>query len=278
MKSTSKIVIPLLIIILGLTGYIIYKKFSFTEEMARGTAKKFFNIMMIKGFKEFEEVYPNLGNGSRVVTSLICRINSVSKRDDGNYDVYAVYEASKFKIYPISIVVNRKGKVVNSRGVSYAYYDKTLEYGKKLGCLTGNEGDVEMERIISEKRLRSKLDMLMKVELNTIYDKIETSGKLSNDGFGYSSGNIVVTNNSPYDFGYGEFKCQVNFYTSRGVITSTEDILITNLNAYSSTSGSVFASVGSSFRYKIVPQIFENDNLKNKIKNHIINSTEYGCY
>ena len=245
--------------------------------MARSTARKFFNILMIKGYKEFEEVYPSLGNNSRVVTPLMCRINSVTKRDDGNYDVYAVYEASKFIVYPISIVVNRDGKVVNSRGVSYAYYDKTLEYGKKLGCLTGNEEDVEMEKVISDKRLRSKLDMLMKLELNTIYDKIKTSGKLSNDGFGYSRGNVVITNNSPYNFGYGDIKCQVNFYSSSGAITNTEDILITNLNAYNSTSGMVFAQVGSSSYYKIVPKIIENNNLKNNIKDYLINTTSYGC-
>ena len=278
MKIQNAFIATLILIIVGLGGFIYYEKFSFTEIMARDTALKFFNILMIKeSYKEFEEAYPTFGSGSRVVTPKLCKINSVTKRDDGNYDIYASYVASEIKIYPISIIVNRNGKVVNSRGVNYAYYDKTLEYGKKLGCLSGSEDDLELEKIISEKKIKSKLDQLAKFELNSIYDKIKVNGKLSYE-YGYINGNVVITNNSPYNFEYGEIKCQVKFYSSNGVIVNTEDILITNLHPYSSTSGMVYAQANSSSNYKIVPEIIDNDNLKNKVKDYIINTTTYGCF
>ena len=278
MKNQNKLVLPLIIAVGVLTAFILYQKFSFTESMARETAKKFFNILMIKGSnKEFDEVYPTFGKGSRIVTPIICKISSVTKRDDGNYDVYASYEASKIKVYPISLVINRSGKIVNSRGVSWAYYDKTMEYGKKLGCLTGSEEDVEMEKIISDKNLRSKLEMLTNVELSIIYDKIKATGKLKYE-WGYANGTVVVSNNSPYNFEYGEIKCQVKFYSPNGILTNTEDVLITDLPAYSSTSRMVYASVSSSSSYKIVPEIVENDNLKNNVKDYIIRTTSYGCY
>jgi len=278
MKNKDTVGAILIIIVVIFGGFFLYKKFSFTEEMARNTAKKFFNILMIKGSnKEFEEAYPLLGNGARVVTPLLCKINSVTKRDDGNYDVYAVYEASKFKVYPISIVVNRDGKVVNSRGVSYAYYDKTLEYGKKLGCLTGSEEDVEMEKIISDKRLRSKLNTLMEIELNSIHDKITTNQKISNS-WGFVSGNVILSNNSPYNLDYGDIKAQVNFYSSNGFLVDTYEIFITNLPAFSNTSQHVSSTQNSISSAKVLFEIKESDNLKNNIKENIIKTTSYGCY
>ena len=72
---------------------------------------------MIKGAEGFQEVYPSLNNGSRIVTNKLCRINNVTKRDDCDYDVYASYDHSKLFTYPIHLVVNRHGKVVKSIGV-----------------------------------------------------------------------------------------------------------------------------------------------------------------
>jgi hypothetical protein len=276
MKKISAYVIVLILLVLGLFGYIVYDKFSFTEDMARETAKKVFNLLMISGAEGFQEVYPSLNNGSRIVTNNLCRINNVTKRDDGDYDVYASYEPSKFKTFPISIVVNRSGKVVSSRGISYAYFDKTLEYGKKIGCLTGEENDSEMEQIILSKDLRKKLDSETEAAILSIYLNLDVKGNVESN-YGTTSGNVVITNNSPYKLEYGEITCKVNFLNSRGDVVETDDVLITSIDGYASKSSYVFASSNSASKYEIVKDVIQTEGLKARVKERIIRNTSYGC-
>lgn len=270
MKPRHGLLGLILILLVGGGGYILYLKFAFTEEMARNTAKKFFNILMINGAsKEFGEVYPSFGSGSRIVTPILCRINSVSKRDDGSYDVYASYDASKQKVYPISLIINHKGKIVNSRGVSYAHYDKTLEYGKKMGYLTGGEQDVELEQIISQYDLRNMLNREADLAIASIYTNLKTGGQISNQGFGFMSGTVYVTNSSPYDLEYNEIDCKINFYSSNGRLMDSEKFLMINLRAYSTETHSVFKS-GRFAKYRIIPTIHISNALKNRVKDQLI--------
>jgi hypothetical protein len=276
MKGRHILIAFLIFIITALIGYILYQKFAFTEDMARDTARKFFNILIIKeSNREFEEIYPGFGNGQRIVPATECRIKSVSKSDDGNYDVYGTF-GNAVKSYPISIVVDRSGKIVTSRGVSFAYYDKTFEYGKKLGCITGSEQDSELEQIISSKGLRNKLNTEMESEVMSIYTQLKVKGNLTSN-FGYVSGDIVITNRSPYNLEYGDISCKVNFYSSSGQLVNAEDVFISKIKAYESESSSVFANASSS-RYKIVPNIYFTDGLKNRVKEGIIQKSTWGCF
>jgi hypothetical protein len=277
MKKIPAYVIVLVLLVLGLFGYIVYDKFSFTEDMARTTAKKFFNLLMVKGYEGFQEIYPTINNGSRIVTNKLCRINSIIKREDGNYEVFASYEPSKFNSYPISIVVNRDEKVISSRGISYAYFDKTLEYGKKMGCLTGEEDDSKMEQIISSKNLRKKLDSETEAAILSIYLNLDVKGNLANN-FGVTSGNVVIKNQSPYNLEYGDVSCKVNFLNSKGEVVETNDVLVTNIDAYGSISGHVFGSSNAASKYEIVKDIIATESLKSRVKDVLIKSSEFGCY
>ena len=273
MKHQIKYII-LVSAIVVLAGILIFQKFSFTEEMAKTTSNKFFTILMSKNSrKEFEEIYPNYGKGPRIITPVICMFNSITKRDDGCYDVYASYEVSKAKTNTIYIIVDRNGKIVNSRGVSPACYDKTLEYAQKIGCLTVSENDVEIEKVIKDRNLRQNLDNLANTMIQYANDQIKSNGKISIT-YGFASGNVVLTNNTPYDFDYGEIKCQVNFYSNDGSLTNTQDVYISNLPAYGSTSGMVYAETNSSSRYSITHSIIDNFNFRNKVKDHIIKEAQ----
>lgn len=116
-------------------GYIAYQKFSFTEKVARDTANRFFNMMTNKNpdYKNIKEIYPKL-SFYRVVFNNPCTINNISKNSNGDYEVYATYNPNKVYSYPITLVISKENNEVtikSSRGISYAYYDKVLEYGKK---------------------------------------------------------------------------------------------------------------------------------------------------
>jgi hypothetical protein len=280
MKPANKIIYAAFFLVLIFGGFFLYKKFSFSEEMAKEYAKKFFNILTIKGnYKEFEEMYPSFGSGSRIVTPALCKINSVTKRSDGDFDIYAVYEASKILNYPIYIVINRKGEVVTSRGVSYAYYDKTLDYAKKIGCLTGTENDSEIESIIKRKDLRRNLNLLADAEWFLIENgKVKITSNLSNN-WGYSySGDAVVENKTSIAFDYGDLKCSIQFLSSSGEIIGTEDVFVTNLPPYGSVSSSIFSTATSASKVKYVVKLNNSEYLKNKIKEYIINTTTDSCF
>ena len=147
----------------------------------------------------------------------------------------------------------------------------------KLGCLTGSENDAEIERVISEKKLRSKLDYLADLELFTIKNRIDITGKVYNN-WGYFNGTLVVTNNTPYSFEYGELKCSVNFLSSSGTIIDSDDIFISSLMPYASTSSTVYSSAGSATKYEYIVDVQTSYSLKNKVKDYIIRTTSENCY
>lgn len=276
MKIRQFTFLILILTIIGLVTYIVYDKFIFTEEKAKITAKRFFSVLMINGHEGFNDIYPEINRGSRIVTNKLCRINNIVKRDDGNYVVYASYDPSRYNKYQISIVINKKGKIVSSRGISYAFFDKTLEYAKKLGCLTGDENDVEIERVIREKNLRSKLDAKTNLALVSIYNSLEIKSSLQKN-FGFISGNVVVTNNSPYNLEFGEISCSINYYNSRGDIIESDDLYINDIDAYSSKSTMAVPTSTSISSYRVVKDIKTTDALKRRVKDQIINITEFGC-
>ena len=107
--------------------------------------------------KAIIEFYPKFKDLKyRTVLKNNCTINSISRNADGDYEVYASYEQNKIKKYPILLIIGReKNKTIikSSTGINYAFYDKTLEFGKKMGCISGNVNDSELGLIIDEKKI-----------------------------------------------------------------------------------------------------------------------------
>jgi hypothetical protein len=273
----SRTLIIIGILLLSGLAYLLYEKYSFTEEMARNYANRFLNTLMIKNSsKEFSEIYPTFGSGLGVVLKSMYKVTSITKRDDGNFEVYASDDDSKIDLPPIYFILNRKGKILSSRGVSYAYYDKSLEYGKKLGCLTGSETDTEIESILAEKGIRRKLDLYTDIELRKIERDINISGKISSM-YSITSGTVVITNNTPYNIQFTDLKCYVLFYNSNGTLIDSQEVSFINLPANGNVSQYVSSTNSYASRYEFKKEITTSLSLKNKIKEYLILYTNETC-
>ncbi|WP_396141688.1 DUF4339 domain-containing protein [Flavobacterium sp.] len=269
-------------LVVGFSFFII-NQFTLTEKQARETANRFFNMLVINNLDEniLKEVYPDFNSmGNRLVFKKPCKITSISKNSDGNYEVFATYQPNKVNSYPMYLLVAKEGGdiiIKSSKGLNYAYYDRVLEYGKKKGCLTGNEDDVEMGKIIKDKDLRYELDFKTQLMISTLYDNLKKNDNLRYN-YGYISGDVTITNNNDVDFGYFDFECTVVFYGRNGQITSSEKVYsINSIMAHSSSTGRIFNSSDNAVKYKIICTIKETYELKNKVKDRIVLNTLYGC-
>lgn len=278
-KRKYLIVIGLIMILA--TSFFAYQKFSLTENDAREISNRFFNLMMTKdNYKSQNEVYPSLQqNFARILFKNICKINNISKNEDGDYEVYATYNFTNTKSYPIYLIIGRVDGVniiKESRGISYAYYDKVLEYGKKTGYLTGQEYDVEMETIINERLLRKNLLLASNIKFMQIKQQIKTKDNLKVE-FGHIMGNVTIINNSNFSFGYYDLSCKVDFYDKNGDIISSDDVLsINGVDAYSSVTGSVLTPNMNASSYKIIPLYNGGEDFTNRVRELVINDTKSG--
>jgi hypothetical protein len=277
-------------LIIGLTSlfvvfisYSIYDQFTLSEKQAREISNRFFNMLVVNSLDDniFKEIYPNFYSiGNRLVFKKSCRISNISKNSDGDYEVFGSYQPYKLQNYPIYLLIgkeNNKTVIKSSKGINYAYYDRILEYGKKKGCLTGQEDDVELGRIIKEKDLRNDLEVKTFLKMNTLYDNLIINKDIREE-WGSISGNVTVTNNNDIDFGYFDFECNVEFYNRNGQITSSEKVYgINEIRAHASSSGNVYCMSKNAVRYKVVPVIKQSFDLKNKIKDAIIAQASYDC-
>ena len=263
--------------------YFIYQHFSLSEEDAKNASDRFFNMLIMKNrsSKEFEDIYPNFNEiGSRVVPAKKCEITNLSKNSDGEYEVYSYIEISNNNSIPIYLLIGKSnGKLIikSSKGINYAYYNRVLEYGKKKGCLTGNENDVEMGKIIKDKNLLSYLELETKFKMDDIYSNLKISNDIKSE-FGMITGNVSIKNFNPFDLDYGDIECTIEFYSRNGNIVSTDKIyLLDGIRANGSTSSSVFSNTGNASSFKIIPVVKNTDALKNKIRDRIISETDFGC-
>jgi hypothetical protein len=264
-------------------GYLIYDFFSLSESKAREISNRFFSMLVINSLDEniFNEVYPNYYTiGNRLVFKKECKINNISKNSNGDYEVFATYRPHKLQNFPIYLLIgkeNFKTVIKSSKGINYAYYDRILEYGKKKGCFTGQEDDLELGRIIKEKDLRNDLEAKTILKMNTLYNSLKINKDIREE-WGSVSGNVTVTNNNDIDFGYFDFECNVEFYDRNGQITSSERVYgINEIRAHASSSGNVYCMSKNAVRYKVVPVIKQSFDLKNKIKDVIIAEASYDC-
>lgn len=284
-KNSKKILFgTILIVLLFLSCYFVYKHFALNENIVRESSKRFFSMLIMDNLssKDFEELYPNMNEmGNRVVFKKECVINSISKNSDGDYEVYASYQINNFKIKPVYLIIGRENNntiIKSSKGINYAYYDRVLEYGKKKGCLTGEETDIEMGKIIQSKKLRVNLEMETRLKISDLYYNLKISDDIKEE-FGSISGNVTITNNNDIDFGYFDIECTVEFYNRNGQINRSEKVYLFNgIKAHGSCSGSVFSTSQNSSKYKINPVINNSDDITNKIRDRIIYETQFGCY
>ena len=282
-KTITIVSILIAIVLLGLLASYYYNRVTLSEKEARDASNRFFNILMVENSNagDIEKLYPFFSEiGSRIAMKSICSINNISRRPDGDFDVFAAYQPDENNSYPIYLLIGKaKGSAIikSSKGINYAYFDKVLEYGKKLGCLNGSEDDAQMGRIISEKKLRTTFNFLVEFKTQSLYDNIKSSSNVHYE-YGWISGDVTITNNNDIDLYYGDIDCSIEFYDNSGQITHSSKIYLFNgVKAHSSASGSVYADSQRSARYKIIPTLNTNS-LKDRIKDKIIEESSIGCY
>lgn len=279
--NNKSLLVGLFIVVLSFVAFAVYNYFSFSEKEARETANKFFNMLMVENqnIKAFDEIYPEMKKMSQyTIFKKKLNINSVFKNSDGDYEVYASLNDPN-PDGPIFILLSKKNNSVyikTSRGINYAYYNKLLEYGKKRGCLTGVEDDLEMSTKIKEKRLQWDFDIETSIMRSRIERNIKISEKIENK-FGFISGNVTITNNNDFVLNYGDLDVIVEFYDSLGNIVDSKSLTFFTLNANSSSSSSVFSS-GNAASYKVITKINDSENLLNKVRGAVVQETINNCH
>jgi hypothetical protein len=283
-KDKRNLIISVFLTVILVSGYFIYERLSLTKEDARDTSKRVFNMLMMKNLNETELgiLYPAFDlMGSWVILQQVPVINNISRNSDGDYEVYATYRPNKFYSYSIFLLIGRENNntiIKSSKGINYAYYDKVFEYGKKKGCLTGNEDDIAMGMIISDKSLRSDLNFKTEQKINSIYYNIKIKSNLK-ENYGYVTGNVIIMNNNNFVFEFPDLQCRIDFYDRNNQITdSKNETFMGDVGAYGSASTMVYSPANNSVTYKVTP-IINNSSLlfKNKVKDLIIQEEEYGC-
>jgi hypothetical protein len=256
--------------------------FSLSEDDARNTAKRFFNMKMMKNLdeKEMDKLYPTFYQmGSWIIFENVCVINNISKNSDGQYEVYASYKPNNLISYPIYLLIGgskSKPIILASKGVNYAYYDKVFEYGKKIGALKGNENDVDMSKIIQDKSLSKQLDLIVEMKISNLYNNLKTKSNLRLNSIGYVSGYVSIINNNNFNFENNfqnsDIQLRIDFLDKNNRITfSTNETFYEELRPFGSISKKLLKETNNSERYKITT-ILNSDrvNFRNRIKDLVI--------
>ncbi|TBN03221.1 DUF4339 domain-containing protein [Hyunsoonleella flava] len=283
-KSSSILKFSLLGVLIIIISFFLYQHFSLTEDKSRDLANRFFNAVLMENldYNIIEEIYPDFRSiGSRIDFQNTCVINNISSNSDGDFEVYATYNHNENNSYPIYLLIgNEKGNayIKSSRGINYAFYDKVYDFGKKKGCFSDNEDDVEIGKIIHENSLRSDFEYLINIGLSGLYDNLEISSKLSRDRYGWTDGDVTIKNNNEIDFTVLEFDCRVEFYDSNEKLVHTKELHIFNLDANSSTSTSVMSTQRLPSNYRVIPTIKKSYRIENLIKDKVIKEAKFGCF
>jgi hypothetical protein len=259
-----------------LASYFLYQRFTLTEDEAKNASNRFLNMLVMKNnYDQFEDIYPDFNQiGARVVPNELPKINNISKNSEGDFEVYT--SIGNIPIFLLISKSNNKAIIKSSKGISYAYYNKELEYGKKKGCLTGIENDVEMGIIIKNKNLSTDLELETDLRMSLIYSKLKVSDNIK-EQYNYASGTVTITNENDFSFEYGDIDCTVEFYNSNGDIVNSSELSFYDIKANSSASTSVFADTKNAVKFNIIRTVKNSDRLKNKIRDIIVSETDFGC-
>ena len=277
----NKIKFTFLIGIIGVVGFFAYQRFSLTEKVARETANRFFNLKVNKNpdHNALKSIYPTL-NWPSIIFKNLCTIDNISKTSDGDFEVFATYGPNKFHRYPILLVIGKENNEVtikSSRGISFSYYDKVLDYGKKKGCLTGDENDFQLEELIREKRLRNELEIKTNSRLEDFYRNIESRANI-HGGDGVITLDIIIRNNNNFNFVYGDLDCKVNYYDSADKLTSSDDVTIYDgVAANSFATRTLMKVINNAVNCRVIKKINITDELKRRVKDLIISEENHNC-
>lgn len=264
-------------LIIGFVSYKTFLIFNLSEKEVENTSNRFFAMLSIENpnYEEIEKIYPNFRKiGERLVLTNSYEIKNISKNSDGDFEVYTNYKINNFQTKQIFLIIGKVGGntiIKSSKGLNYAYFDKTFEYGKKKGVLTGNEDDIEMGEKIKSKRVKEELDVLTDIFYSTLTKNMKLNNSLSYN-YGYINGDITITNNNNIDLESYEIDCKIFFYDHYGeLIKTTKVYFINGIKANSNESEKVFTTLENTAETEIKFTVISKKTVANKIKEEIIN-------
>ena len=283
-KKWNKILFSFLITSsIFLIGFFVYNKISLNKEIAKEEAQRLFSLMSIENPNqmELEKLYPNYSKmGQRLILKGKIDITDISKNSSGNYDVFATYN-NNYKIYLEIGRENFSNKIINTKGLSYYYYNQIRNYGIKKGCLTGNENDIELGQIVKKKDLESNLNINYAAKIAEFYDNIKKSENIYESGgyFPTLNGNVTVTNNNNIYLDYSSIKCNLLILDNNGnTIDSKPLYLFNTIKPHTSESANVFATIPSgASSYKVEFDVNISENISNLLKEEVIQNISENC-
>ena len=154
------------IIILVFSVYI-YKN-RFNNEDAKNVVVQFYELMKT-GDNKVKEIYPEIIKIQpylNIENDYI--IKSVIKNDEGDFNVFTEYIQNKNYRCPISFLVsNQNGKlvIIESRGLSFSFYNCIYDFAFKEKKLDGTENDVEISEIIKTKKIENNFNILVSQDI-----------------------------------------------------------------------------------------------------------------
>lgn len=270
-------------VIILVTSFFLYQRFYLNEGMVKETANKLFTILTMKNadIKSIEDIYPEFRKiENHAIFNNICKITSISKNSNNEFEVYANYGKKIENSSTVLLLIGKvDGKVIvkKSKGIHYSYYDQVFEYGKKKGCLTGQEYDTEIEKVIKAKKLRDEIEALTALAISLLDKNIKLTSNASIN-YGYITGNVTVFNNNFIDFFTSEVDCWIEFYDAENNLVESDKIyLFEGLKSQGSVNGRISSGNSNASRYIVKTRVNVNEDMKLRIKNDFINSTTPGC-
>ena len=270
-------------ILFFLAGIFLYNTFSLSKDIAEEEAQRLFSLLSIENpdTKELELLYPNFTDiGQRLVLKGKIEINNISKNSSGNFDVFATYNQRT----PINVEVSRenfKNKIISSKGLSYYYYNQIRNYGIKKGCLTGNEDDIELGRIVKSKDLESNLNIDTATKIAEYYDNIKKEENIYESGgyFPTLSGNVTITNNNNVYLDNSSIKCNLLILDYNGnVIESSPLYFFNTIRPHSSESARVYSTIpNGASKYRVEFDVNISENISNLLKEEVIRNIKKNC-
>lgn len=260
-------------------GYLIYDKYSFNEEDAKNAVVKFYEMIRSGHNNVDDKLYPDYDKiGSVLIIKKNYKIKDVIKNDAGEYEIFTEYLHNVKEPTPISFIVHKVNgeiKIKSSRGISYAFYDDSYEYGMRKRSFKGNETDAEIGKIDRKHHVSNEFKSLQDWELTRIKLGVQAKVSIQNSGYGLLNGSVSVFNGSDYDLEQIDFDCKVNYFDyDDNLIDSDPVYIFSGLKSGERYSNRIFPSSFSNFsQYSIEFTLNENENLKSKIRKWVIENS-----
>lgn len=115
---------------------------------------------------------------------------------------------------------NGKYIITRTKGLSMFVYSNLYKYCKEIGCIRGNNYDIEISKICSEKEFQFK--SLVESIKNDIEQNVRLENHTVQGGYGYVTGDITYKNYSRFTIPRGTYNLYVVYLNNKGKVLFKE--------------------------------------------------------